>query len=105
MPRLACIIFALTAACSRVPNVFEVTDRTGQRVSAVLEICSSETSLQKIGSRFWGIKTIDCEGGGVIKMLYPDGKMVECPIGYVTPGAYQHFSYLVDDWGCGTFLK
>jgi hypothetical protein len=37
-------------------------------------------------------------------MHYPDGKTVECPIGYVTPGAYQHFSYLVDDLGCGTFV-
>ncbi len=87
------LLFSVIAGCSDVENTFQVEALDGQPEAAVLSLCGSETALRQEGRMFSGSRAIDCEGSGQIRLGYADGTTVECPIGYVTPGAEQRWRF------------
>jgi hypothetical protein len=68
-----------------------------------LEVCGSATPLNKRGSRFSGLRRIDCEGSGAVHVRYADEQSVDCVVGYVT-SLPQTWEYLVRDRTCTQLL-
>lgn len=93
------VLLALTA-CARVEDVFVVRDDQKLVEEATLDLCGVEITLARLGEQFVGRKAIDCEGSGQVKLRYTTGKKHECIVGYVTPGAGQHFSFRATKKGC-----
>jgi hypothetical protein len=54
-----------------------------------------------MGDRFVGTRGISCEGDGEI-IVSQGGSTVRCVVGYVTPGAVQDFSFVVENGSCQT---
>jgi hypothetical protein len=52
-----------------------------------------------------GKARITCEGTGVILVRLTDGYETVCHIGYVTPGAVQHFEFVVEGSQCSAELR
>ena len=88
------------SACSRVENSFVVKDEQKAVAAAKLVLCGWETPLQRTGARLAVSKAIDCEGSGHIRLRYASGDEHDCPVGYVTPGAKQTFTYRATETGC-----
>ncbi len=89
---------ATVAACSDVPNTFNVKSNR-MVTSADLRLCGKEKRLHKLGDSFVGAQRITCEGEGQI-IVRSDRAPVTCVVGYVTPGAVQDFSFLVEAGSC-----
>lgn len=86
------------AACGGVPNTFRVkADRNV--ASAELRLCGKKTLLQRRGGSFVGTQIVTCEGGGEI-MIRSENSSMSCELGYVTPGAPQDFSFVVEHGIC-----
>lgn len=101
--RTAALILSLTlivgvAACGGAPNTFRVkADR--DVASAELRLCGKNKHLQRLGDSFVGAQIVTCEGGGDI-MIRSKNSSTICILGYVTPGAPQDFSFVVEDGIC-----
>ena len=86
------------AACGGAPNTFRVkADRNV--ASAELRLCGKNKHLQRLGDSFVGAQIVTCEGGGVI-VIRSENRPTTCILGYVTPGAPQDFSFVVEDGIC-----
>lgn len=100
---MRCIALAIPlvlSACSTVENTFVVEDEQKSIVAATLVLCGSVTPLQRRGDRLVVSQSIDCEGSGHIRLRYASGDEHNCPVGYVTPGAEQNFTYRATEIGC-----
>lgn len=89
----------LATGCDRTANTFEV--RAVGATSADVFLCGQSTPLPRADGKFTGAVPIRCEGDGAIKVGFRDRPPVRCPIGYVTPGAAQSFTFEVDNGHCG----
>jgi hypothetical protein len=87
-------------ACTSAENRFVVDDAQTHVVAATLVLCGSETPLQRNGKRLTLSKPITCEGSGYIRLRYTSGDDHVCPVGYVTPGMEQDFTYRTTETGC-----
>lgn len=86
------------AACGGAQNTFRVkVDRNV--ASAELRLCGKNKHLQRRGDSFVGAQIVTCEGGGDI-MIRSKNSSTICILGYVTPGAPQDFSFVVEDGIC-----
>jgi len=97
-------LFAL-AACSRAENTFTVEDEQRAVTAASLVLCDSTTPLQRLDSRLSVSKPIDCEGSGYIRLTYASGRVWDCPVGYVTPGAKQDFKFRATEAECQPLIS
>ena len=88
------------SACSRVENSFVVKDEQRSVAAAKLVLCGSETPLRRRGGQLAVSTVIECEGSGHITLSYASGEEYGCPVGYVTPGAVQSFTYRATESGC-----
>ena len=100
MRQLALVMALVLSACSMVENSFVVEDEQNAVVAATLVVCGSETPLRRGGERLVVSKRISCEGSGHIRLRYASGAEHDCPVGYVTPGAPQNFTYRATETGC-----
>lgn len=100
MKWLAFAIAMALSGCCCVENHFVVQDGQRNVVAATLELCGSETPLQRRANRLAVSYPIDCEGSGHIRLRYASGVEHVCPGGYVTPGVEQNFTYKATDMGC-----
>ena len=98
MRAILLLVPMLAAGCDRTANTFEV--RAVGATSADLILCGRSTPLERTDGKFTGTLPIRCEGDGTIKVGFPDRPPVNCPIGYVTPGAVQSFKFEVDSGRC-----
>ncbi|MBU1253983.1 MAG: hypothetical protein KKE69_06255 [Alphaproteobacteria bacterium] len=91
--------FAL-AACNSSGDYFSVANANDDVGSAEVHICDKVVKLPKRAERFSEHIDVDCEGSGKLKVLMEDGNEVTCIIGYVTPGASQHWGYEIKEGVC-----
>jgi len=83
---LLIVLSILTMACNVIADdIFEVQVGSDNSASAVITLCGSQKHLQRRGAVLTTVHRIDCEGSGVIEVSVR-GRLVRCPIGYVTPG-------------------
>lgn len=85
----------LALAYARPENTFFVADPTGRIRSAELKLCGETRTLQQSNGDFSATVPITCEGSGEVRLYFADGQKGSCVVGYVTPGAEQHFSFVV----------
>ena len=88
------------AACQRASNRFVVTASVDTVQSATVRLCNSQTGLGRRGDILEGSAPANCEGEGDIMLRLSNGRTALCRIGYVTPGAGQVFSYVVEKNQC-----
>lgn len=88
------------AACSPSGDYFSVADEDGDIRSVEVHICKKVVELPEREVRFSDHINIDCEGSGEVHVQMDDGREITCLIGYVTPGASQHFGYEIKDGEC-----
>lgn len=103
MRAILLLVSLLAVACGRAADAFEV--RAEGATSAELALCGHSAPLDRTDGKFSGTLPIRCEGDGTIKIGFPNQPPVSCPIGYVTPGAPQFFSFKVVNgrcWASGT---
>jgi hypothetical protein len=98
----ALLIPLLIAGCDRVENTFDV--QAPGASSAELQLCGKVTRLDQSSDRFSAARAIDCEGDGKIIVRLQGRPAVSCVVGYVTPGAVQHFRFSIDGDQCGPSL-
>jgi hypothetical protein len=70
--------------------------------SAVVEGCRSAKPISQGQRRFQGQRTLTCEGDGVLRLRYADGRQLECPIGYFTMHMGARWRFAVRDGRCET---
>ena len=88
------------AACSPTGDYFSVANPDGAIRSVHVHICGKVFDLPEREVRFSDHITIDCEGSGKVQVHMEDGREVTCIVGYVTPGASQHFGYEISEGEC-----
>lgn len=99
--RRALLLSIITlASCRGEPDTFIVDDPTGLAKSAALQMDGDDQLLERNGKRFSAARRIGRDADGKIQVLYADGRMFDCPIGYVTPGAAQHWNFRLTPTGC-----
>jgi len=81
-------------------NTFSVSDPTGRIVGADLRLCGAVQPLHRFDQVFTAEVPITCEGDGEVRLHFADGKQASCVVGYVTPGAVQHFNFEVNGNEC-----
>ncbi len=94
------LLVVMVWGCSRVQNDFRVEGQRQLASSATLSLCGSEMALEREGAHFIGSRVIDCEGSGHIRLRYKDGKVVDCPVGYVTPGSELDYRFRAEPSYC-----
>ena len=89
MPRLLALILAAAAlsACAGPADLFVVRDPHGLATSADLELGADRQPLHRIGGAWVAARRIRGDAHGRIVLRRRDGSVIDCPIGYVTPGA------------------
>lgn len=96
-------IFALailSCGCSRSSDSFAVRVIGSDAQSASVSVCGKTAPLTRGNDgTFTGIRTIDCEGEGEVRVTLQDGTVVHCPVGYVT-GIHQEWSFMVNGRTC-----
>lgn len=100
MRTAALLLFLICVACSKASNSFVVRVDEGAATAAKLRLCGAEVPLNKAGNRFTLVRRSSCEGAGEILIVFSDREPISCPIGYVTPGADQVVSFVVNKQGC-----
>lgn len=92
---------AVLAACSPpMMNSVEVDTSGSPHVSGVVSLCGRETKLTRRGDSLRASLSVTCEGSGEVRLSSETGSEITCPIGYVTPGAEQKFSFALKDNEC-----
>lgn len=91
--------FVLTA-CNASGDYFSVANANDDVESAEVHICDKVIKLPKRAERFSKHIDIDCEGSGKLEVVMEDDTEVTCIIGYVTPGASQHWGYEIKEGEC-----
>jgi hypothetical protein len=74
----------IASGCSTSSDTFRVDDPEGLVTSATVAVCDAETAMTRNGDHFAATHEITCEGSGLIRLKYADGKTRECIVGYVT---------------------
>lgn len=100
MRTAALFVFLGCVACSNESNSFDVRVDEGVATAAKLRLCGAEACLNKVGNHFTLVRRSSCEGAGEILVVFSDRTPIACPIGYVTPGAGQVFSFVVSKGRC-----
>jgi hypothetical protein len=102
MKTAAVLMTLVLVACSPgTSDSFDVRIADGAAMTATLKLCGEEVALVRKGDHFTGTRRTRCEGGGEIVVAFSDRPPVSCNVGYVTPGAAQDFSYVVQGGACG----
>ena len=83
MPIVAC-------ACTTSIDTFRVEDQQKLVRSAQIELCETETTMDRHGRYLWASQEITCEGSGLIRLTYNDGSTRDCVVGYVTSLHQSH---------------
>lgn len=90
----------VVAACSPTGDYFSVIDTDDSIGSVEVHICEEVFELPEREVRFSDHISIDCEGSGEVRVRMKDGREITCIIGYVTPGASQHFGFEINEGEC-----
>lgn len=90
----------LADAYARRSNSFSVSDPAGRVVAADLRLCGATRPLHRAGRVLKAVVPITCEGHGDVRVRFADGSDASCLVGYVTPGAVQHFRFAVKGTAC-----
>ena len=90
----------VVAACSPTGDYFSVANPDDSIGSVEVHICEEVFELPEREVRFSDHINIDCEGSGEVQVSMRDGREITCIIGYVTPGASQHFGFEINDGEC-----
>ena len=88
------------ASCGVEPDTFTVDDPSALAKSAVLQLDGSDQRLERDRGRWTTTRQIRRDADGRVRVLYHDGRKVDCLIGYVTPGAPQHWRYRLTPTSC-----
>ena len=100
MRTILLISIVALASCNAEPDTFTVDDPNGFAKSAVLQLDGDGQPLGFRDGRFSATRRIGRDADGRIHVLYADGRTVDCPIGYVTPGAEQHWNFRLTKTTC-----
>ena len=90
---------ALTS-CTGKSGTFTVAGPNGLAKSAVLERDGHVQLLTRNSKRLSAVRQIRRDADGRILIPYADGRTVDCPIGYVTPGAAQRWNFRLTRTAC-----
>jgi hypothetical protein len=91
----------LLTACSSTTGSFDVDVAETNAVGATLQLCGSESALTRTGTMFATEREITCEGHGRIEIALATGKLISCPIGYVTRHADPvHWHFAIEGGVC-----
>ena len=90
------------AACSSAQNRIEVDTADAANVSGVVILCGRQADLVTQGERLRATMPATCEGSGEVRLRLEDGRVVTCPVGYVTPGAGQTFLFVLNGEECAS---
>ena len=100
MRKALLLSLAALASCDRYQDTFTVSDPSGLAKSAVLQLDGNDQPLERDGKRFSTARRIGRDADGRIHVVYADGRTVDCPIGYVTPGAAQRWNFRLTSLRC-----
>jgi uncharacterized lipoprotein YmbA len=103
MKRLGLATAVLLCGCSSEANsyVVETEQAVSPVTSAMVSVCRQRAwALERSGTRFAGTRSANCEGSGFVRLTHQDGTTTDCPVGYVTVGAGQSFTYVVTGRAC-----
>ena len=87
-------------SCSSGTDTFKVDDPNGLAKSAVLQLDGHEQPLEHDRKSFSTKRRIMRDADGRVRVLYTNGRTVDCPIGYVTPGAAQRWTFQLTPTAC-----
>jgi len=87
-------------SCTGKSDTFTIADPNGLAKSAVLELDGHVQSLTRNSKRLSAVRQIRRDAHGRILITYADGRTVDCPIGYVTPGAAQRWDFRLTPTAC-----
>ena len=94
-------VLAVLAGCSPVEaNTFEVDATSFPDAVATLMLCGNEKPLERRGHFLTLAQPSRCEGEGMVRVRFENGRTTECRIGYVTNGVGQEFRFRLDRGGC-----
>ncbi len=95
--RLVLALSAWAAAGCSHSHIFEVSAEDAREAS--LTIYNETTAMDRSGSSFIGHRS-GGDGSGHIDIVYPDGRRLSCPIGYVTSGEPEPHRYVIRNGQC-----
>jgi len=99
--RKAVLLCAIAlASCTGKSDTFTVGDPDRLAKSAVLQLDGHAQSLTRDRKRLSTARQITRDGHGRVLVTYMDGRTVDCPIGYVTPGAAQRWDFRLKPASC-----
>jgi hypothetical protein len=85
----------LMSSCSEKEKSSFSVKKDNSVTNAELQICGRRYPLVEQRDRFEIQTELSCEGEGKIAVHLIDGSVLECNVGYVTPGIGQEFNYVV----------
>jgi len=100
MRRALLVSLVTLASCDRYDDTFTVNDPDGLAKSAVLQLDGEDQPLERDDRRFSTTRRIRRDADGRIRVVYADGRTVDCPIGYVTPGVGRRWNFRLTRSGC-----